>query len=82
MAAQPDILVAYEQEKVPTSAVMELNRVHLYFKHQFSQVQRALKERHYLRFKPILLLLLLLFLLVFIAHFFILTSLDSLNSGI
>lgn len=44
MAAQPDILVAYEPEKVPTSAVMELNRVHLYFKHQFSQVQINLKN--------------------------------------
>lgn len=44
MNAQPDILMAYEPEKVPTSAIMEDNRVHLYFKHQFAQVQVNLKN--------------------------------------
>lgn len=44
MAAQPDILVACEPDHVPTSAVMEANRVHLYFKHQFAQVQINLKN--------------------------------------
>lgn len=44
MAQQPDILVACEPDHVPTSAVMEANRVHLYFKHQFAQVQINLKN--------------------------------------
>ena len=44
MSQQPDILQALATGKVPTSSVMENNRVHLYFKHQFSQVQVNLKN--------------------------------------
>lgn len=44
MSDQPDILMAVEKDKIATSAVMEANRVHLFFKHQFSQVQVNLKN--------------------------------------
>lgn len=39
MAQQPDILLATAIDHVPRSAVMEENRVHLIFKHQFAQVE-------------------------------------------
>lgn len=44
MIDQPDILQALTIDKKPTSAVMEQNRVNLYFKHQFAQVQVNLKN--------------------------------------
>lgn len=39
MTQQPDILLATAIDHVPRSAVMEENRVHLIFKHQFAQVE-------------------------------------------
>lgn len=44
MAEQPDIAMALTINQVPKSAVMEANRVHLYFKHQFAQVQVNIKN--------------------------------------
>lgn len=44
MSEQPDILQALTIDQIPKSAVMEANRVHLYFKHQFAQVQVNLKN--------------------------------------
>lgn len=44
MSQQPDILQALTIDQIPKSAVMEANRVHLYFKHQFAQVQVNLKN--------------------------------------
>lgn len=44
MSEQPDIVMAWEPDHVPTSAIMEDNRVNLYFKHQFSQVQVNIKN--------------------------------------
>lgn len=44
MAEQPDVAMALTIDKVPKSAVMETNRVHLYFKHQFAQVQVNIKN--------------------------------------
>lgn len=44
MSDQPDILMAVETDKIATSSVMEANRVPLFFKHQFSQVQVNLKN--------------------------------------
>lgn len=39
MSQQPDVLMAFTKDKIPTSAVMQNNRVELVFQHQFSQVQ-------------------------------------------
>lgn len=44
MSQQPDILQALTIDQKPLSAIMEANRVHLYFKHQFAQVQVNLKN--------------------------------------
>lgn len=44
MSKQPDILQALTIDQIPKSAVMEANRVHLFFKHQFAQVQVNLKN--------------------------------------
>lgn len=44
MADQPDILEALTIDQIPTSAIMENNRVNLYFKHQFAQIQVNLKN--------------------------------------
>lgn len=44
MAEQPDVLQALTIDQIPKSAVMEANRVNLYFKHQFAQVQVNLKN--------------------------------------
>lgn len=43
MAQQPDIVQAVEIQ-APTGATQESNRVNLYFKHQFSQIQVNLKN--------------------------------------
>lgn len=43
MAMQPDIVQALEKQ-APTLATQESNRVNLYFKHQFSQVQVNVKN--------------------------------------
>ncbi len=44
MSEQPDVLQALTIDQVPKSAIMEANRVHLFFKHQFAQVQVNLKN--------------------------------------
>lgn len=44
MADQPDVLQALTIDQIPKSSVMENNRVNLYFKHQFAQVQVNLKN--------------------------------------
>lgn len=44
MSQQPDVLQALTIDQVPKSAIMEANRVHLFFKHQFAQVQVNLKN--------------------------------------
>ena len=44
MADQPDVLQALTIDQIPTSAVMENNRVRLFFKHQFAQVQVNIKN--------------------------------------
>lgn len=43
MASQPDIVQALERQ-APTGATQESNRVNLYFKHQFSQIQVNVKN--------------------------------------